>query len=269
MWSYLEHTDFPPWYNKTYYHKFMDDTIINQLTYLKVWQSEDEYYQDWTHHGYIRSDENGDVYFLDQFFNGGLIYKFDVQAGDTFSIYNPFWDFQAEVLSVDSVLILPSNEYRKRIIIGDFDYPYLSEETWIEGVGSMAGILNSGLQVHPLTGGWYDMLCEWQDETKIFSNPDFPFCFKTTVSTPENAENEPALTISPMPLVGNSFIRIDKKLKDGRIVIVDLFGKTIQEIAVSINESIPIQRDSFKPGVYVVSLYDGVHVVDRVKLIVQ
>ncbi|RLD51065.1 MAG: hypothetical protein DRJ05_18830, partial [Bacteroidetes bacterium] len=182
---------------------------------------------------------------------------------------NHYWDFQAEVLSIDSVLILPSNEYRKRIIVGDYNYPFLPEETWIEGVGSMAGILNSGLQVHPLTGGWYDMLCEWQDGTEVFSNPDFPFCFKTTVSTPENPENKPALSISPIPLESNSVIKINKQLNDGRIVIIDMFGKTIKEMSTSNTKTISIQRDSFSPGVYIVSLYDGVRFVDRVKLMVR
>ena len=269
MWSYLDHTNFPPWYNKTYYHKFMGDTIIDQLTYMKVWQSEDEDYQYWEPHGFIRSEENGDVYYLDKFFYGGLIYRFDVQVGDTFRIYLPYWDFRAEVLSVDSVLISPSNEYRKRIIIGDYNYPSLPEETWIEGVGSMAGVLNSGLSVHPLTGGWYDMLCEWQDGTEIFSNPDFPFCFKTTVSVPDKPENKPALTIFPMPLVGNSAIAINKQLNDGRIVITDMFGKTVKAIPASNMERVSVQRDLFKPGLYIVSLYDGDHFVDRVKMIVR
>ena len=269
MWSYLDHINFPPWYNKTYYHKFMNDTIIDQLNYLKVWQSEDEDYQFWEPHGFIRSGENGDVYYLDKFFNGGLIYRFDVQVGDTFSIYNLYWDFQAEVLSVDSVLISPSNEYRKRIIIGDYNYPSLPEETWIEGLGSMAGVLNSGLQVHPLTGGWYDMLCEWQDGTEVFSNPDFPFCFKTTVSTPENPEKEPLLSIFPNPLVGNSVIKINKQLNDGRIVITDMFGKTVKEIPTSNKEIIQIQRGSFSPGFYIVSLFEHDNLIHKEKFVTR
>ncbi|NOX47336.1 MAG: T9SS type A sorting domain-containing protein [Chlorobi bacterium] len=270
MWSYMEYTNFPPWYKKTYYHKFMGDTVIDQLTYVKVWQSEDENYQSWTPNGYIRSDENGDVYCLSNNFYGGLIYRFDVQVGDTFTIYNPSsWQFQVEVLSVDSVFVSPLGQYRKRIVLTAPEVGWATEESWIEGIGSMAGILNSGFQAVPLTGSWYDMLCEWQDGTKVFSNPDWPYCFMTTVSTPETPENKQGITIFPMPLVSNSVIGINKQLKNGRIIIVDVFGKTIKEIAVSGRESIPIQKGGFKPGVYIVLLYDGVRFVERVKLTVQ
>ncbi|RLD55897.1 MAG: hypothetical protein DRJ05_12190 [Bacteroidetes bacterium] len=265
MWSYLLQ-GYPP-FQRTYYHKFLDDTIIDQLTYLKVWQSLDEYYQVWDHHGYIRSEENGDVYYLDKFFNGGLIYRFDVQVGDNFTINNPYsWEKSITVLSVDSVLVLPMEQYRKRITIGA-GLPY--EEIWIEGLGSMAGILNSGFHAEPLTGGLQDILCQWQDGTEVFSNPDFTFCFKTTVSTPENQENNTVLTIFPIPLTESSVIKLSKKITDGRIVITDIFGKTVKEIAVSNTEAISIQRNSFSPGVYIVSLYDGVRFVDRVKMIVK
>ncbi len=274
MWSYIDYgiDPSPPLdttYQFTYYHKFMDDTIIDQFTYLKVWKSGDVNFQSWTHKGYIRSEENGDVYYLNKFLNGGLIYKFDVQVEDTFSIVNSNnWAFQAEVISIDSVLIQPLNEFRKRIVITDVDN-YGEEETWIEGVGSMAGVLNSGLHVFTLTGGYIDILCQWQNGTKVFSNPDFSYCFITTVSTPENPENKPALSIFPMPLENNSVIKMNKQLNDGRIVIVDMFGKTVKEITVSNVERISIQRDSFSPGIYIVSLYDGVRFVDRVKLMVR
>lgn len=274
MWSYTDYgiNPSPPLdttYQFTYYHKFMGDTIINQFAYLKVWESWDVNFQSWTHRGYIRSDESGDVYFLNKFFIGGLIYRFDVQVGDTFTVNNPgHWIFQAEVISVDSVLIFPLEEYRKRIIIVDAAYPYY-EETWIEGVGSMAGILNSGLFVHPFTGGYYDILCQWQDGTEVFSNPDWSSCFMTLVSIDENLDQESAFAIFPVPLTDNSVIIINKQLTDGWIVIVDMFGKTVKKMATSNEETISIQRDSFKPGVYIVSLYDGIRFVDRVKMMVR
>jgi len=270
MWSDMVYVTWnPPFYRQTYYHKFMGDTIIDELNYMKVWQSEDEYYQNWTHNGYIRSEENGDVFYYSNNFNGGLIYRFDVQVGDTFVTNNPGqWILQVEVISVDSVLISPLDEYRKRVIITDAEYPYF-EETWIEGVGSLAGILNSGFHANPLTGALFTTLCEWQDGTKVFSHPDWSSCFMTTVSTPENPENEPVLTIFPMPLENNSVIKINKQLNDGRIVFVDMFGKTVKEMATSNEETISIQRDSFSPGIYIVSLYDESRFVDRVKLLVK
>ncbi len=268
MWSYFEHSaGGPPGYNVTFYHKFEGDTVIDQFYYYKVWEATDELYQNWYPYGYIRSDWEGSVYYLDNLFNGGLIYKFNVVPGDTFEIHNGNFIFTAQVVSVDSVQIFPLNETRKRITITNYDDPYSNEE-WIEGIGSMAGVLNSGFKAIMLTGAYYDILCQWEDEIEIFSNSQYSFCYQTTVSTPEYSLDETAFKIFPMPLEYESMIKVNEAITKGKIQIFDIFGKLVFESAIVNNKVLTLNKRDFASRIYVVVLYDGEKIIAKRKLIV-
>jgi hypothetical protein len=106
MWSsWRGGSNIPPEYRISTYHKFQDDTLIDQTSYKKIWESQDEQHIDWELKGFIRSDTNGDIYVRDQLNYEGLIYRFNVQVGDTFTIFNPFnfgLVFQVLVTEIDS-----------------------------------------------------------------------------------------------------------------------------------------------------------------------
>jgi len=273
IWSSLEYTNFPPWYKKTYYHKFMNDTIINQMNYHKVWESEDENHLYWTHIGYIRSDENNNIFFMNQGNMEGLIYKFDVIQGDTFTMNNPFiysYEFTVEVIETDSVFISPLGQYLKRIKLTDPNAPYAFEEFWVEGIGSLAGILWSGMHIHPLTGGLYDLLCQWQNDNLTYSNPDFLFCYNTNVSTSELLGEKPVLSVYPVPLTSQSFISLNSKdINNGILEIRDIFGNLMNKIPIVTNNKILLDRKQFKPGIYIIALFDGEKLITRKKLLAK
>ncbi len=269
MWSYFEHSAGGlPGYNVTYYHKFMGDTVIDQYYYYKVWEAADELYQNWYLFGYIRSDGDGSVYYLNNLFYGGLIYKFNVAPGDTFEICNKNIIFTALVVSVDSVQIFPLNETRKRITITNYNDP-ISNEEWIEGIGSMAGVLNSGYKAVMLTGAYYDILCQWEDEIEIFSNSQFSFCYQTTVSTPEFSMDETAFKIFPMPLEYESIIAVDRLSDNNKIKIFSVYGQLVYEEALKFKKSVSINRNDFTSGVYIVALYNDEKLIDKKKLIIR
>lgn len=272
-WSYMEWQDWqPPFVKFPYYVKFTGDTVINQLEYLKIWRTAEEDSINWNQLGFIRSDTNGDIFMRNLINNEGLVYKFDVNPGDTFSFSNPFlyYDFIAEVLEVDQVYIEPANEYRKRIKITDYDgNSWSSEEYWIEGIGSMAGIITSGVHIHLLTGGVYDALCQWQNNSLVYSNPNFDFCFNI-VSTPENYAETISISIDPNPLVGKSNIIIKGHPKSNfRLVINDIYGKIIYEYNCQQFKHITLDRHIFQTGIYIVSLIQENNIIARKKLIVQ
>jgi len=272
-WSYFEHDGWLPWnYHVSYYVKFSGDTIINQLNYLKIWESIDENYLNWYHRGFIRSDTNGNIYLRNLLNEEGLAYKFDVNPGDTFSVINPFhfYTFIAEVEEVDQVYIEPANEYRNRIKIIDYEgNSWGDEEYWIEGIGSLAGILHSGFHLYSLTGGEYDVLCQWVNNTLEYSNQSFNFCFNI-VSTPEISDEPISISIQPNPLVKKSQIIIkgvpDEKYK---LVINDIYGKNTCEYNIQQNKDILLDRGLFKNGLYIIALFDGNNIIARKKLIVQ
>ena len=272
-WSYMEWQNWsPPWVKFPYYVKFFGDTIINQFEYLKIWETEEEDSTNWYQRGFIRSDSNGNVYIRNLINYEGLVYKFDVNPGDTFSVSNPFhfYDFVAEVEEVDQVYIEPANEYRKRIKITDYEgNSWGEEEYWIEGIGSLAGILTSGFHLYSLTGGVHDALCQWQNDSLVYSNPGFDFCFNI-VSTPEISDKPIFIDINPNPLINKSQLVI-KGLPDAnyKLMINDIYGKNIYEYSIQQNKDILLDRRLFKSGLYIITLFDGNNIIARRKLIVQ
>lgn len=272
-WSYMIYQSWGTWYKESYHIKFSGDTTINQMNYLKMWECDDEFGYDWYLRGYGRSDTSGDIYFRST--NGweGLAYRFDVNPGDTFTVANPYYvyNFTAEVLEIDSVFVEPVNEYRKRIKISDFDSTtWAEEEYWIEGIGSLAGIINSGFHVHLLTGAEYTALCQWENDSLVYSHPVWNSCYYTWVGTSELTEKPIEILIKPNPMADKSHIKL-KGLHLGKyqLEITDMFGKVMRQYSAQQDEKITIHRGTFSSGLYLITLYDGNTIIGRKKLLVQ
>jgi len=270
-WTYLSYQPWSPtFYKQSYYVKMDGDTVINQKNYLKIWETENSLMIDWYMIGYAREDTNGDVYFK-RYSEEGLAYKFDVSVGDTFTMNNPFHmlTFTAEILAIDTVNVEPSNLDRKRIKLSEYNSTWSGEEYWIEGVGSIAGIIWSGNDVVPLTGEELYSLCQWEYDFLVYSNPEWNSCF-ITVSTEEIQEDAPGIIIQSNPLTDQSIVSI--KFLDGKnlsIDIHDIFGKLVQTYPVDQDSKIVLHRSQFKSSLYIVSLNDGNKTIAREKLLIQ
>ena len=147
----------------SFYHKFGNDTIINNQIYTTIYRSFEENMTEWELHGFIR--ETDQKYYLRNLANEvGLAYDFDVNVGETLFIDNPFtfYPFEANVIEIDSIYLEPANQYRKRIKLhGPYGYYY--EESWIEGMGSSAGLVYSGCQMGQFTGSaMFTLLCYYE-----------------------------------------------------------------------------------------------------------
>lgn len=273
MWSsWRGGSNIPPEYRISTYHKFQDDTLINQTSYKKIWESQDEQHIDWELKGFIRSDTNGDIYVRDQLNYEGLIYRFNVQVGDTFTIFNPFnqgFVFQVLVTEIDSTFIIPANQFRKRIkLIGN--QLWAGEEYWIEGVGSLAGIIVSGADIVQQTGwAMYDALCQWQNDTLVYSNPEYNSCF-ITVSTPEISNETSEIIIKPNPLINQSAVIVKShSSKCLSLNIHDILGNLTHTYQFPQNFNIILHRSQFKRGLYILTLQKENNILKKTKLIVQ
>jgi hypothetical protein len=274
LWSDFSSWELPPPGDvQSQYVRFSGDTTINLLDYKKVWTSNTALMTNWSLAGFIRSDADNQVYLRDTYGWEGLIYKFDLLPGDTFTMYNPFgsYIFVAEVLEVDSIFIEPSNEKRKRIRLGAYEgMPWNQEEYWIEGIGSLAGILNSGQHIYPLTcGGDPQLLCYLWNGNVVYSNPDFNSCYITGVT--ENGEDLIAeLNIHPLPLSDQTIISINNYHGNNlTIEIRDISGKLIYTHGIDQNNEIGLYRNDFKSGCYFVTLKDKTNAIKTKKLIVH
>jgi hypothetical protein len=272
-WTYMFYLFEPPWitYFDSYYTRFGGDTIINQIDYLKIWESGDDPPEIWNLKGFAREDTNGKVYFRSNNNDEGLAYRFDITVGDTFTMNNPFHgiSFTAEVLEDDSVFIEPLNEKRRRLKLEEYDPVWTYEEYWIEGLGSMAGIVYSGEHMIPFTGGYLTALCSWYNNSVVYSNPEFNSCF-ITVSTQDIQEEKNDLIIQPNPLVCQSFVSYDDINRTDLILeIRDILGNLILTTHYGNAKKIILYRSQFQSGIYIVSLLDENNILARKKLIVN
>lgn len=171
--SWMVHTCSP-----TIFHEFREMNPDDE--YLDVYESMDSLELDWHEVGLIREDTlTGKVYFrkyndLDE----GLLYDFSLQPGDTVQVVNEFIDEIVAPMICDSVdMVNVNGVLKKRIFLNSFYNPDVLIETWIEGVGSSYGIMNSGLTASGIVGSSASMLCCSQNNTTIWMDSLFANCY--------------------------------------------------------------------------------------------
>jgi hypothetical protein len=216
----------------TYKYWFHGDTLIDGMTYKKVFQQEYEPTADIRNAQYfasVREDTLNERIYCIQKDDGieRLLYDFSLEPGDTISVYS-FWPFfnaekrWVEVINVDSVKI--NDQYRKRIsLLSEFN----NEDIWIEGIGSTFGLFFS------FPFAWADvglpeLLCLTINDTTYDLNPYQDGCYlEIWVSIDE--VNKAAFKIYPTKVKDK--LIIERSNQDDRELlyfIVDVQGTTIQ-----------------------------------------
>jgi hypothetical protein len=200
------------------------------------------------------------------------MYRFNVDVGDSIVINNTYkfgYTVYTQVVEIDSVYLPLINEKVKRIKLEDINSPGIAEEYWLEGIGSSAGLLLSGFHAIPLTGIMLSSLCEWQDNSLVYSNPDFSYCFNTTISATASIVEESVFTVYPNPMTSQSIIGLNVgDLKNCKVEIRDVFGYLLEKDEISQDDVIILKRKHFKSGIYFISLFKNNTLVARQKLLV-
>lgn len=162
-------------------NRFYGDTIINSKSYLKVHETLDSLQQNWYIPGYIYEDTNSNqVYYRNLDNEEGLIYDFNLSVNDIVEVYNLYMFFPFSIpykcYQIDSVLI--GNDFRKRFFMS-----YLGnlvpepDDIWIEGIGSINGVLTSGYSESGWCGGFFELLCYYENDSLIYMASPFNTCF--------------------------------------------------------------------------------------------
>jgi hypothetical protein len=266
MWSSVEWIPWGGWYYKTYYNRFDEDTIINDITYKKIWQAEDENHSNWYLFGFIRLDSAGDILVRNLSGNEGLIYNFDLAVNDSVTIHNPFYqiEYTTYVSQIDTIVIQPGDIYRKRITLASVDF-FGKNEYWIEGVGSVAGILWSGLHALSLTGSNNDLNCHWENSVLVFKTNIFTGCYVTTVSVDTHEAGE-VLYIYPLPVTSQSIVHFEGLPGNNyHFEIWNMFGQTVMARSISVRDKEILTRGQMKQGVYILVLKKNGEMIKCVK----
>ncbi len=236
---------FPPgWYDDYQIHMTGEDTVINNITYKKLFFTShhapgsdfDTIYPTVFLGGLYETDKK--VYIVSEYScldtNARLVYDFNNEnIGDT--IYSQLLspgatDFIPHIItSVDSVMI--GSEYHRRLQLTDvFHYAF---EEWIEGVGSSYGLTYASHFV--VTDNSYDLICFSENKQPEYLNPNPGFgycqsplppieCDSLATVVPSILQSE--IEVFPNPVVETLNVQLNEKDGVNRYELQTVMGET-------------------------------------------
>ncbi|MBQ8959032.1 MAG: T9SS type A sorting domain-containing protein [Bacteroidales bacterium] len=196
----LTYVPWPPIHRETNAYKMDGDTLLEGTSYMKLFTTKDEQYDNWEFCGLIRETYEGQVFYRKYRWDHGfeaetMLYDFSMQPGDSIC----YDESCCLLLLRKNDTIFDDGSIRKRYDFQYKEHGYLWEkyETWIEGIGSELGLLRSGSL--SLVGGTYDLLCYYEDEDLVWQNPNFNSCYISADGVEEN-EKESLIAVYPNPV---------------------------------------------------------------------
>ncbi len=207
---------------------------------------------DWVLIGCIREDEDKKVWYKSNDIEEGILYDFDLQVGETITIGdNP-------ELTVDSIKSISVNgTLRNQYFLSNS----FATEIWIEGIGSLLGVLKSGLA--GTVGGYTVLLCKHKNNEFIWQNPYYYDCWLIS-SINKLAKNKLDINIYPNP--SNKYITIETDRQAVLISITDIIGKEIYKSQNSVCKA-QISIEKLVKGIYLINIYQNKRLIETKKLI--
>jgi len=258
-WATLLYSFYPePHCVITDYVYFDGDSIVGGYLYKKVFMCRDELHEHIVYMGLMR-EENQKTYLKWNDSPEYLIYDFSLEEGMSFEYTPTGYPVTMYVKSVDFIEI--NGAMKKRIRITKD--PNLGNiwDTWIEGIGSLDGIIS-------FIYGNGDLrrllLCYFQNNELIYKNPEYPKCYYeegediTSVQTIVNNDcyvfPNPVDDVLTVSSPNNTLLKIE---------IFNMFGQKVYSQAYK--NTIDI---SFLPtGLYFLKVYDTNEQVSVFKII--
>ena len=166
-----------PWSPPESPHRYTDiykiegDTLLDGVSYKVMYTTRNEDLTGWSVCGVIRENENKQVFYRrDGSPDEQMLYDFSMQVGDTIYMYGEY------MVVIETGETIVNGEPRQQVVL---EYPWGGGESeiWIEGIGSLYGIIDSGSLF--LVGGSTDLLCYYEDGDLIWqnSNPNWNSCY--------------------------------------------------------------------------------------------
>jgi|GEM_PF-1466303 len=236
----------------SHYLELGQDTMIDGHIYSVLRYSQDETQAIWFDYGgYIRETPEGEVFYKRDGLPEGLIYDFGASLGDSVIVINQELipePINFVVTLVDSLLL--DDGWHRMMVLEDDAYP--GEETWIEGVGSLSGLVKSGLSAFGSACGDFDLLCTSDAGDAIYVNPEFPSCWYVYTRI-GNVSLEEQLLLYPNPVQDQLHIE-GEFLKPGENFLVrisDYSGRIIMEDNINGNT---LDVSHFSSGLYFLTI---------------
>jgi len=175
------------------------DTVINGKTYRKLGNN-GGFMMDVVA---LREDDKKIYTNPTQFSNDSLLYDFNIAKGDSFNIGGS--PIKSVVDSVDS--IQTGNSYSRRFHFNNHLYGNVGEY-WIEGIGSIYGLITDLIPIPTCGFHHYELLCFKQNGIVKYLSPNFDNCESTkpkSITAIKETEKYAALKIFPNPTLSKQF----------------------------------------------------------------
>lgn len=219
-------------------YQIKGDSLINSTLYKKLYASQDSTSLTQFFHSLLLEDSLGRIF---RYHNGQnlLLYDFSITKGDT--IIDSYCSEIHTVDFVDTIQLL-NGEFRKRI---NFSNWY--GESWIEGIGSVEGIL---YPFYPNCGADFGLFlnCFRENGTIKFNNPEFKGCYYQLVGL-ANYKKDILIKVYPNPSKTKFNFEFSNLKNEFSISIFNSLGQQIME-RKGLKNNCEVNLTGFPPGLY-------------------
>ncbi len=264
-WSVVECMNFAGCGTNTY--EFNGDTVINNKTYKKLFVCFDSLLTDWYYRGAMREDSPGKVFGYEVFGSfypdsEVLYYDFTLGLGDTIGIPCSGGSEILTVIAVDTTTLL-NGEQRKRL---RFSSILTGEEEWIDGIGSLFGLINIGASC--FIDMYYTLNCFTENDILKYDDPQFEGCYLSTVGIQKH-KGQLAWQLSPNPFSDFCILQFENKSgAEFQLRIFSADGRMVQSYDNITSETVTIHRAQLKSGLYFFRLEQNKRLAASGKLLV-
>ena len=225
------------------------DTVIDKDTYLKVYRTVDQYSTN-SLHGFIREDSTHKVYFRNTNNGEGLLYDFNLAIGDTIDIYIQGHKTDFKAYAKEFGVFTDMFQSRRTIVLQGVEI-WTESETWIEGIGSIHGLLESCIYLTPIVGSMTELLCFHENDSLKYLNPGFSGCsWPQYLGIEEDERKDGKIVIYPNPVTKESVIQFENN--SGEEIFIQIYnvsGEIVNSFTINGN-ILPVLNSDFTPGIY-------------------
>ncbi|NOX86626.1 MAG: T9SS type A sorting domain-containing protein [Chlorobi bacterium] len=253
---------YPAGYSTEIY-RIQGDSVINSVDYKKIWVSFDSL-STWSFQGLLREDSNI-VYYKAQDAGEGILYDFNLEAGDSAYVKNVFCpdqDIPVYVLDVDTVEYFGVSRKRWHL-----DSDGGNDEYWVEGIGSLNGPLYTKYWYCIICPVW-ELLCYHEGNTLLYILPDETECYQNTVGIEEN-QGRDHITISPNPVTRGNAFEIESDISLSAVSLFSASGILIRRLSLAADHSVRIETGGLNPGLYLLSIRINQNKIRTCKIIIK
>ena len=232
-------------------YKIEGDTLLDGVSYKVMYTTRNEDLTGWNFCGVIRENEDKQVFYRrygspDE----EMLYDFSMEVGDTICMCD-YGFYECCMVVIEKGETIVNGEPRQQTLL---EYPWGNGEgeVWIEGIGSLYGIINSGSLF--LMGGSTNLLCYYEDGDLIWQNttPGYNECYIINPNDPQSIEeNETSLSVSVYPNPSKGEVTIEG-VEVAEIKVYNGLGQMVKTFQGS-NE---INVSGLAEGIYLLRILD-------------